>query len=190
MAGGTGKRMGMDKTRIKIGDKNLLRYQHEQLSRLFSEVIVSIHSKERDSASEYTHVIPDDIPGKGPLMGIYSCLKHSSSEVNFVLAIDIPDLNIPLIQKLIHHSRNYDIVVPSFKKNQYEPLYAVYHQRILPAIEDQLKKNELKIIDLFFRCNTKVLALTDQSWYTNLNTPDDVTEYLSYRGNCNRKNRR
>jgi molybdopterin-guanine dinucleotide biosynthesis protein A len=122
--------------------------------------------------------VVDIIPGKGPLMGIYSGICASSSFVNFVIACDIPVINIPLLKELLSHSFLYDIVVPSFGQGTYEPLFAVYTKRIITPAKTLLDNDQRRVASLFSLCKTKIMETADKEWYTNLNTPQDYAYFI------------
>ena len=178
LAGGGGSRMGFDKTRIMIHGKNILQHHYDNLSSCFGEVIISVGKGNVFNISGYPNVVEDDVPGKGPLMGIYSAMRKSKNNLNFVIAIDIPYVNFLVVEKLILKSTDYDIVVPSFDTGKCDTLFAVYRKNILNIMDQQIKKNQLKITDLFPLCKAYVVYISDKAWYSNLNTPEDVSQYL------------
>jgi len=55
-------------------------------------------------------------------MGIVSALRVSRNDVNFVIAYDIPEVDIGLVRNLVRKSRNFDAVLPQTGPSQYEPL--------------------------------------------------------------------
>ena len=181
LAGGSGSRMSFDKTRIMIHGKNILQHHYDIFSSCFGEVIISVGKGNAFYISGYPNVVEDDLPGKGPIMGIYSAMRESKNNLNFVIAVDIPFVNFKVIEKLISKSRDYDIVVPSFNKDQCDTLFAVYRKNILTKMDRQIQKNQLKITDLFPLCKACVVNISDKAWYSNLNTPEDVSQYLKKR---------
>ncbi|MBN2245058.1 MAG: molybdenum cofactor guanylyltransferase, partial [Candidatus Aminicenantes bacterium] len=53
-------------------------------------------------------------------------------EKNFVIACDIPGINLEFIKRLVRSTAAYEIVVPVSTKNKYEPLFAVFSKSIVP----------------------------------------------------------
>jgi len=178
LAGGKSRRMGTDKALLEIdGKKNVLRLQN-LLEPYFDDTILSISAEKEISFKNIT-VVKDLEEGHGPLMGIYSSLEASRSPVNFVIACDIPVVNMTLLFELLAQSEEYDIAAPSFAEGQCEPLFAVYTKAAAPAAQKVLKEKKRRIIELFHECTTSIVPSPDNSWYVNLNTPDDFRNFLS-----------
>ena len=180
LAGGRGKRMGTDKTALKIGDETLVERLIRVLAPLFKGVLVGTSRSLSDPIQEVRY-ISDRKPGMGPLMAIYSCLEASPSPVNFVVACDIPEVNISLIRHLLSFAEEYEIVTPSFRQGFPEPLFAVYNRSVLPVLKKQLDTDQLKTSNCLQQCNTKIVPIKDDTWYHNLNTPQDYTIYMEKR---------
>ena len=176
LAGGRSSRMGFDKARLEINGETLLDRLVRLLSPLFNGILISASSNTSLTNNALRHVI-DEQPDRGPLMAIYSCLKASPSNINFVIACDIPEVDIALIQKLLFYANEHDIVVPSFSTGLTEPLFAFYNRSILPVIQRQIAVNRLKISDCFPLCNTRIVMTSDPGWYRNLNTPIQFDAY-------------
>ena len=124
-------------------------------------------------------VIPDLESGKGPLMGIYSALLNSRHEVNFVVACDIPDLDIQYIKELMQEVKDHQIVVPVWSDGRLEPLFAVYKKSVVGNIKKLLDAGHRKIRLLFDSADVKYVPLPDEGrWYRNLNTMEDYQNYI------------
>ncbi|MCK7517639.1 MAG: NTP transferase domain-containing protein [Ignavibacteriales bacterium] len=63
-------------------------------------------------------VVNDIFIGKGPLAGIHSALKNSSTEKNFIISCDMPLISVELIKYLINLNSEKAILLPkSNRKN-------------------------------------------------------------------------
>ncbi|RPH32631.1 MAG: molybdenum cofactor guanylyltransferase [Bacteroidales bacterium] len=188
LAGGKSSRMGgEDKSLLPINDEPLIQSITKQLSEHFDEVIIGANDAEKYNFLNL-RIIPDIERGKGPLMGIYSCLKASKSDVNFITACDIPVMNLSLIHSMINLSSNTDIVMPLSKENEQEPLFAVYRKRVAEKAERILQENGRRIIDLLKHSSYQYVDFDCGTWYQNLNHKE---EYLKFVKNpderdCNR----
>jgi len=89
MAGGESRRMGRDKSLLAVGGHPIIQSICEQLRGHFGEILISANEPEK-LAFLGLNVVPDRIPGQGPLMGIACALEASRSNLNFVVAGDIP----------------------------------------------------------------------------------------------------
>jgi molybdopterin-guanine dinucleotide biosynthesis protein A len=93
-------------------------------------------------------ITPDVYPGKGPLGGIYTGLKTSTTHLNLVVAGDMPFLNRGLLGYMLGLADSYDLVVPRVG-DLVEPLHAVYTKSCLSPIERMITQNELRVRELF-----------------------------------------
>ncbi len=177
LAGGKSTRMGQDKAFLEINGESSIKRLYKLLSPFFDEIIVSVDS-ERDIPFTGMKVVRDVKDGHGPLMGIYSAIMASQSQVNFIIACDIPEVNMTLLFELLANSEEHDITVPSFSDGQYEPLFAVYKKSVAHAAKKMLDFHKRRIIEIFPECKTQVIPTPDKSWYINLNTPGDYQNYL------------
>ncbi len=177
LAGGRSARMNEIKALLPLSDVRLIERIAQNIDPYFEEILISAHSRETFEFLPYQVVIDEKL-NQGPLMGILSSLRASRSSVNFVIACDIPDINVSFLEKMISFTDKYDIIVPVSGKNLFEPLFAFYNKRIISHIEDLLGQNQKKISNLFQKCLTKYIPLENDGWYHNLNTREDYQNYL------------
>lgn len=181
LAGGKSSRMqGMDKSLLPVDGQPLITHVASQLSQHFDEIIIGSNNPEKYSFTGL-RIVPDLIPGYGPLMGILSCVKASRHEVNFVTACDIPTMNIKLIKNMINLSVDNDIVMPVSENDKHEPLYAVYKKSIIKPAETILANNGRRIIELLNQVKSKLIGFSDNKWYQNLNSREDYFNYIKER---------
>ncbi|MHC4309417.1 MAG: molybdenum cofactor guanylyltransferase [Planctomycetota bacterium] len=175
MAGGGSRRMGIDKSMLLIKDKPIIKYICDQLRGTFSQILISTDDVEKYAFLGFD-CIRDKIPGEGPLMGIASTLEASANELNFVVACDIPHIDIRLVRKMLAEAHAADMVIPTTGGEKYEPLFAVYCKSSLEAINEMLKSGTRKISDAFARCKVKYIKLKAEQ-LTNLNTMAEYEEF-------------
>lgn len=178
LAGGKSSRMGRDKSLLAADSLPLIGKIVCQLKDHFPEIIIGANDVEKYRFLNLP-VITDLEEGKGPLMGIYSTLLSSKHEINFVVACDIPDLNMKYVKELIRQAKDYQIVVPTWKDGKHEPLFAVYTKSILNNVKNLLDAGQRKISLLFELVDVKYVPLPDEmNWYKNLNTMEDYKKYI------------
>lgn len=178
LAGGKSTRMGGgDKSLLPIRGIPIIQHITNQLKQHFDEIIIGANDVEKYSFLGF-RVVPDVETGKGPLMGIYSCLKSSQNELNFVTGCDTPTMNIELIESMLELSDGVDIVMPFKNHNDYEPLYAIYRKSVIAIAEQVLLKGRRKIIDILEFSSVRYFELNDISWYCNINTKEDFERFL------------
>jgi len=179
LSGGNNRRMLHDKAFLQIGQKTIIEREIEVLSTLFSRIVVVTNAPE-NHAHLAAELVPDLVPGKGPLGGIYSGLIASKDEYSFVVGCDLPFLNAGLISYMIEARNGYDAVVPKLS-GFVEPLHAVYSRHCLMPIKRQLNRNQLKIQSFFHEAKVRYIRESDIKRYDpkgiaflNVNTEDDL----------------
>jgi FdhD protein len=179
LAGGTSSRMGTNKALLKVDDEPIITRTFQTLAKLFQEVFIVTNTPE-----EYTFLpcrkVPDIYPGIGSIAGLHSALTHSSSERTFVTACDMPFVDPATIRHLCDLQQSgFDAVIP-FSSGGQEPLHAVYAAACGDILEQAIKGNERKILDIIERMKTRLVsweeiqAITgsDRS-FLNVNTPGE-----------------
>ncbi len=180
MAGGDSSRMGMDKSVLAINGKPMVEIIAEQLRTSFSQTLISANDAEK-FAFLGLQIVPDRIQGQGPLMGIASALEASANEVNFVVACDIPHIDLTYVRKMLSRAKGADIVIPRSRDKEYEPLFAVYNKSALEAINKVLRTGGRKISDVFTRCKVSYIELKADC-FANLNTRAEYEEFCKKYG--------
>jgi molybdopterin-guanine dinucleotide biosynthesis protein A len=175
LAGGLSSRMGTDKALMKIGEKTLLENAVEICKPVCSSIIIS-SNKQAHKFKEYL-LVKDEIPDCGPMGGIYSAIKKSKTNWNFVLSVDSPFVKSTFIKSLFSEKEGFNCVVPVHPIGK-EPLIALYHKNVLPEIEGRIKVGENKLHDLFDALNPNFFD--SQNWlvkypnlFYNINRPED-----------------
>lgn len=179
LAGGRGLRMKSEKATLRLSGERLLDLIVRKLKPFFKETIISV-SPNQKIAFPPALVIKDEITGLGPIGGLVSGLKAASYEKCFVLACDMPEINISIIRRLAKKASRAEIVVPVNSRGFFEPLFAVYSKSIIPAIEELLRSGNRGLIPLFDRAETCFVEMKDTDWFWNLNTKEDVVRYNKF----------
>lgn len=180
LAGGKSIRMGEDKSLLQVNGKPLISKIANQLFPNFNEVIIGSNEKEKFKFLNLK-IVPDIEKDRGPLMGLLSSLKSSSSDLNFVTACDVPHMYMPFIRLLLSLSADNDIVIPVTGKNRFETLFAVYSKSIIPVAEELLKNGKSRITELFSRVRVTYVEMGNNEWYLNLNTKQNYLDFLENR---------
>jgi molybdopterin-guanine dinucleotide biosynthesis protein A/nucleoside-triphosphatase THEP1 len=178
MAGGGSSRMGTDKSMLPIKGQSMIEAICEQLRGSFDQILISANEVDKFAFLGF-EVVPDQVPEQGPLMGIASALEASANELNFVVACDIPKINLACVNRMLTEAveSKADIVVPTTGEEKYEPLFAIYRKTVLEAINKVLSSGKRKITDVFTLCTVKHIELDDTDWLINLNTMADYEEF-------------
>ena len=176
LSGGKSTRMGTDKALLTLNNKTLLQNAIEICKPVCQNILIS-----SDNSNHKNHgykTIPDEFKNCGPLGGIYSCLKKSVTDWNFVISVDAAFVKTSFIEALAKNTVQFDAVVPVHNKGK-EPLISMFHKSVLTTMEKHLKTGNFKMHNLINALNTNFLDT--QTWVTkypqifyNLNNPDDI----------------
>jgi molybdopterin-guanine dinucleotide biosynthesis protein A len=183
LAGGKSSRLGKAKSLEIIGSKSLLERVLDTVSPLCKEVLVVIARGQGIPAfvsRSGIRTVVDVLPGKGPLVGVYSGINESASYYNLVVANDMPFLNRPLLNYMLEMSDGYDLTVPKVR-GQLEPLHAVYSRKCLQPIREMIEEHNLSVNKLARSVNTRYLDEEeidrfdpDRLSFFNINTKADL----------------
>jgi molybdopterin-guanine dinucleotide biosynthesis protein A len=187
LCGGKSERMNFDKSLLKINGKYMIEIISEKLSLCFENVKLGADSKERLSAFEL-EVIEDKIKGRiGPAAGIHSALAQAATKYVFVIACDMPLLNIGHIEYLKHALADKDFkpnaLIP-MNGGYIEPLYSFYSAGIAEMFAQEIGQGNYKIHNILKKCNAlylddKYSKLFDESlaMFTNINCAADLEKF-------------
>jgi molybdopterin-guanine dinucleotide biosynthesis protein A len=135
------------------------------------------------SASKFSgfNVIEDKYPERGPLGGIHAALAQTSTDLNLIVAVDLPFLRPELLRYLIAqaHSSVALAVVPR-SGERLQPLCAIYRRGFVGAAEQALYAARNRIDRLFSEVPTRVIQAEElrqngfgEEMFRNLNTLED-----------------
>ncbi len=178
LAGGKSARMKDNKLLLPINDFPLIQHVYNQAKVYFSEIIISSNSISKYSFID-AKIIKDKVPDCGPLMGIASAMEHSSNDINFVIAGDIPEIDIDLLFTMVKQCKNFDGVMPMNSKNQYEPLFAIYRKKMLNIMFKNIADRKYKITDSLENFKIKYIKLKNTDKLININDIDDYNNYIN-----------
>jgi molybdopterin-guanine dinucleotide biosynthesis protein A len=183
LAGGKSTRMGMDKAFVDFEGRTLLARALD-VARSVTRDVCIVGAEEK--FAPFAPVVKDVFRDRGPLAGIHAALRSSATELNFVLAVDMPFVSSAFLQYLIREARNMgggvSMVVPR-SKGRWEPLCAVYRRKFADAVEKALLAGRNKIDWLFNAAETRVIdqqeldqAGFSTSIFRNMNTPEELEQ--------------
>lgn len=175
LAGGKSLRMGADKSLLKINGETLLQRAIDICLPVSKTILISSNNTVHEEFG--FKIVSDEIKNCGPIGGIYSCLKQSETEWNFVLSVDAAFVEQQFVLYLISEIDTCDAIIPIHEKGK-EPLIALYHKNSLTAIKKMLDSGNYKMQNLLSEINTKYVNA--QNWveqfpkiFRNLNRPED-----------------
>jgi len=179
LAGGKSTRMGADKAFVTLHGRTLLERALELARSVAADVrIVGDPAK----FAAFAPVVEDVFPGCGPLGGIHAALRASRTELNLMLAVDVPFVSQALLQYLIGRAREVaSATVTVARMSGWQPLCAVYRREFADAAEEALRAGRCKIDLLFAADSTLVIPEEEleavgfsQKMFRNLNTREEL----------------
>ncbi len=182
LAGGQSRRMGFNKAEALVHGRSMLVHMMDKLRVITPLILVSSGNLTYPDI-EYPQ-IPDEYPDCGPLGGIYSVLKASTTDLNLVVSCDIPLVTINILNFIIEKAEvsNEFITAPIDENGQLHLLCGVYHKNILPFMEQQLKLKALKVKNLSKLTPIETVEISkehpfyDEHAFKNVNTPEILNE--------------
>lgn len=182
LCGGNSSRMQTNKALLKLGDKTVIEIIAAKLKSIFNEVLISANdSKEYDFLK--LPVVNDVFISKGPLAGIHSALKYSSTEKNFIISCDMPLISVEFIKYLINLNSEKSILLPK-SNGRIQQLCGIYSKSVIDEIENIFKLSEKNknikgsIYELLERASIEFIDVDDLNFYNkniflNMNSPED-----------------
>ena len=184
LAGGKSSRMGSDKAFMQLGGETLLA-RALKLAGAVSEEVRIVGDAGRFSA--FGRVVEDVYRDQGPMGGIHAALSGSSTELNLILAVDLPFVEANFLRYLLSRARESGAMVTLPRAAQHlQPLCAIYQRAFAAVAEESLRNGRNKIDSLFARVRTCVIEEEElmrsgfsSAMFRNLNTPVDLEKARS-----------
>src|SRR5438093_7282186 len=147
LAGGKSTRMGTDKAFLELAGRSLLRNALE-LARNVTPIVRIVGDPAK--FSEFGITVEDVYPDRGPLGGIHAALGSSATDMNLVIGVDLPLLEVGFLQYLVLAAQGFQalVTVPRVA-GYYEPLCAVYRKEFGALADEALAANRNKVDALF-----------------------------------------
>ncbi len=183
-AGGESRRMGQDKALLPFLGQPLILRVLQRVRPMADEILVTTN---RPEAYEFLDLplVPDLIPGRGALGGVYTAMKAASQPFVAIVACDMPFASPALFaaERDILLASQADIAIPHSGEGL-EPFHAVYRREAcLPAIEAALQGDKWRVDAWFSQVKLHMLRLEEIQrldpaflCFRNVNTPEELVE--------------
>ncbi len=165
LAGGRSSRLGRDKALLPwppnlFAEGNSQTLLQHSIARLESVCTTVSICANRDDLPFAEAIIPDALPGSGPLGGIVAALEHSTTDWNLMLAVDLPVLPVEVLQALVACARpgQESEAASNLRSPQMvacilpevdglpQPLCGLYHRVLVPGLRVALEAGTLKVM--------------------------------------------
>jgi molybdopterin-guanine dinucleotide biosynthesis protein A len=180
LAGGQSSRLGSNKALLEVqGQPLVVRTAHKLMALSDDLIVVTNEPDLNEPLALPARLVPDEKPGQGALMGIYSGLKAARHAYMLAVACDMPFLSLPLLRYMLSLVDGLDVVIPQID-DLLEPLHAVYGKTCLPAMARLLERGQRQIIAFFHEVRVRRVESEEIDAYDpehlsflNVNTPAD-----------------
>jgi len=136
LCGGRSTRMGQDKASLRFGDETML----DRISRIVREIADEVIVVGREE--------------HGPLSGIAAGLAASTTDLNIVVACDMPLIKPAVLQRMASMIEDDDLCVAVVDDHP-SVLCGVYRSRIAKEVQALLEGGERRVMRLLDRVKTK-----------------------------------
>jgi len=185
LAGGLSSRMGFDKRLIKIDGVSMINHAICELSEHFKEIIVADNTfgYEFHGDCRVIHV-KDIIQNGGPLSGVHCGLSKASSEFVYIIACDMPNINMEYIfymENLIKGLSTGVSACVTRYGDWIEPFNSFYSKNLIEMLEKAILSGRRQIYKLLEKTDCVYIDEAkariyseDWSMFENLNTREEL----------------
>ncbi len=170
LAGGSGRRAGVDKRYLVLDRQTLLQRNLGFLSAVFPAVAISLrHGQTADTGDlGPVEMLYDEWPGSSPLAGIATALTAYRRPV-FVMAADLAFPDPFAVARLLAAYPGHDVAIPVVGSN-HEPLFAVYGPACLGPMTALLEQGRHRILEILPDLSVAAVPFSDARPFHNVNT--------------------
>ncbi len=163
LAGGESKRFGENKAFFNFNGKSFIERAIDTASQISDDIIISVRKEE--NVKQYVYelkkiakkkpllVMADDksCGFKGPLKGIYTCIKQLKGKSVLIMECDAPLFNFTAASELIKkmEKEKVNAVVPLWSDSTVEPLLACYKIKKTLLILEMLNSYAINLKEYF-----------------------------------------
>ena len=179
LAGGRSRRMGRDKSLITFHNKPQREYLFDLLNTLCDKVYTSC--KKGDEVPFSLNPLPDEFEIESPLNGILSAFNQNLETAWLTIPVDMPAVNLETLNYLISNRSINHIATCFFDsegKNP-EPLLTLWEPQSASLLKQFYEAGNISPRDFLKQSNANILPVPDKRVLRNINSPDELTDFLS-----------
>lgn len=185
LAGGKSSRMGFDKQLLMENDRRILEQVIETLKTEFEDIVI-ITARPELYAGMGVRLFCDEYPGKGPLAGVHTAMHHAQSKYVYLLACDMPVVNLEFIRHMKQRlmDSGADVCVCE-RDGRLEPFNTFYSRDLLPEVVYRLETGNSSLFRFINASNACVLSQEEAArfdkelqMFININTRSEFEKYL------------
>jgi molybdopterin-guanine dinucleotide biosynthesis protein A len=170
--------MGSDKAFLRLGEETLLSRALKIAGSVAEEVRIVGDGKK---FAAFGRVVEDMYRDRGPLGGIHAALSSTTTELNLMLAVDLPFVVPKFLKYLLVWARESGAIVTVPRAGSgLQPLCAVYRRGFAEVAEPSLREGKNRIDSSFAKVTTCVIEENELVragfsvvMFRNVNTPEE-----------------
>jgi molybdopterin-guanine dinucleotide biosynthesis protein A len=172
LAGGKSRRLGVNKLHVRLGNQSLLERTIATCKEYFEQVKLVAGCFE-GVATLGCETVLDSPLAQGPMAGVIASLEDCRTDLCFITAADLPDLNGEIINSLIasYVDQQYVGIIES---NGFQPLCGIYHTSSLLILKQAASNKEYSLNKAMRFLNHNGILPSGKKW-RNINYPHDLT---------------
>ncbi len=177
LAGGKSSRFGSNKALHKYGESDFLNHIINLLRPYTKATLIAGHYPEYENKAAV--VLKDEHPNIGPLGGIHTALKHSTTPWILVLTCDMPLISSEVIMMMLASIRGESIMGWSHK-SVFTTFPLLISTEALQYIEEAIGKQQYRIKQLFEWGISRKIVIPEALLpkFANINTIEDFKELI------------
>jgi molybdopterin-guanine dinucleotide biosynthesis protein A len=180
LGGGLGTRIGYDKKKLVLSGAPVLESLAAQLGTVFDEVLLSSNTP---AAIPGIRVLADTL-GKGPMAGIYQGLLYCKSEYLYVVACDMPFVNVAYIayMRALVEQEGMDVCIARQGDDHVELFNSFYKRSCAPVMEEALSQGAYQIRLVFPQLKVHIIdgdvmeRFNPETMFFNINNKEDLEQ--------------
>ena len=171
--------MGSDKAFVLVEGRALLDRALDRLRAVAAELVII---GAREKFESFGRVVEDVYPDRGPLGGIHTALRASTTNLNLILAVDLPYVSSEFLGYLVEqaHASTALVTLPR-TSDGWQPLCAVYGKGFAEVADAALREGRNAVHTLVGKSVPRVIDVTEleragfvAEMFRNINRPEDL----------------
>lgn len=179
LTGGKSSRMGSRKSGILFcNELTMLDLAYNLLDELgLNKIAVGSLDEHESQRHRDVIIVPDLIPGRGPVGGLHSLFESGNAEEYLVLPCDMPLLSTDLLLRLVQSAGDDQTVVFRLGERLL-PLPGLYPSSAIGVVREILQSPSASLMRLLQATQARTICLNedDKALLTGVNTPDELAE--------------
>ena len=185
LAGGKSSRMGFDKQLLMENDRRILEQVIETLKQEFEDIII-VTARPELYEGMGVRIFSDEYQDKGPLAGVHTAMRHARSKYAYLLACDMPVVNLNFIRHMKDRllDSRADVCVCE-RDGHMEPFNTFYSRDLLPDVVFRLETGNSSLFRFIHASDACIISQEDAArfdkelqMFLNINTRTEFEKYL------------